>query len=51
MKRARKLGRRYIRTVSDVLRAAFLSPRFRDRVAASLRQHNGLLRHLEERHG
>jgi hypothetical protein len=46
MKRARKLGRRYIRSISDCLREAFRNPRFRARVAAHVIRNNALLRKL-----
>lgn len=46
MKRAKRLGRRYIRSISDCLRAAFLRPHFRARVAESLLRTNALYRKL-----
>jgi hypothetical protein len=49
MKRSKRLGRRYIRTMSDVLRNAFLKPRFVARVMENVMRNNALLQKLMAR--
>jgi len=46
MRKAKRLGRRYIRTLSDILANAFLWPRFRERVAVNITRNNALLARL-----
>jgi hypothetical protein len=46
MKRARKLGRRYIRTLTDCMHSVFCNQRTRERMLANITANNALLRKL-----
>jgi hypothetical protein len=48
MRRARKLGRRYIRDFSDVMMNVFRNPRIRELLRANITKNNAFLQRLME---